>query len=397
MYIACFEGIAHALRCDRIQFTLTVLAHVGERTVGVHVDQRAQLGVVDPNMRYHEVDPRIEASDHRHKAVSLVSWECIVLGIPSGLAEILRHAETILLGKPLGKSAKLRRADRGTHVIIDIVDLQPGMQRPLDLRPQLFLHFTDVGIIAVKGFHALKKIAVRIDQRWNGSTTKNGTPAIVLPFGIQRQVNTDRHFRVVPENVDGLLMPRGWKHHRNGNRNATGDDLLERHVDAVAHPAIVAPHDQIDRVGGGRSRGGQILSNAATGRGSNPQVNYQEQGERMKQPRTTLLETESGEILSSAKRVAWSGNAKLWTWDTLYYGANFRLSSTNFFWVWSLAANSRYRTAKPLHGIPVPPLTDFALAMSAGAKKKAARQYRTASNREPQSLVMRRVGIEPTT
>src|SRR2546423_15677511 len=212
MYIACFEGIAHALRCDRIQFTLTVLAHVGERTVGVHVDQRAQLGVVDPNMRDHEVDPRIEASDHRHKAVGLVRWGCFVLGIASGLAEILRQTKTILLGKPLRKSTELRRADCGAHVIIDVVDLQTGVQRSLDLGPQLLLDFTHVGMVLVKCRSALKKIAVRINERWKGSTTKNGTPAIILPLGIEREMNTDRDFRMLLQYLDGLLVPGRRKH-----------------------------------------------------------------------------------------------------------------------------------------------------------------------------------------
>src|SRR5205085_1541054 len=82
---------------------------------------------------------------------------------------------------------------------------------------------------------------------------------------------------------------------------------------AVAHPAIVGTYDKIDRLGRCWPGRRQALRNAATRRGSNPQVNQQEQGERTKQPRTTLLETESGEILSSANRVVCSDNAKLTT------------------------------------------------------------------------------------
>ena len=95
------------------------------------------------------------------------------------------------------------------------------------------------------------------------------------------------------ENRDGLLVPRRRKHYRDGNRNSAGDQFLERHVDAVAHAAVVGADDEIDRLADGRVVGGKTLRSATQWRGDRPQAQEQEWSERTGRPRTILPETES--------------------------------------------------------------------------------------------------------
>jgi hypothetical protein len=74
------------------------------------------------------------------------------------------------------------------------------------------------------------------------------------------------------------------------------------------------------------------LGNAAAGRGDYPQVDQQEQGERTKRPRTTLLETKPGEFCLAQIALPGRQRKKIMTWDTLYYGGVFELSSTTLNW-----------------------------------------------------------------
>ena len=91
-----------------------------------------------------------------------------------------------------------------------------------------------------------KEIAVRIDERWDRFTTGHGSPAVVFPFRVQREMNADRDFRMLLENRDRFLIPRAGKHHRDRERQSGGDEPLHAHVDAVAHPDVVGADDQRD-------------------------------------------------------------------------------------------------------------------------------------------------------
>ena len=72
------------------------------------------------------------------------------------------------------------------------------------------------------------------------------------------------------------------------------------------------------------------LRNAAARRGDYPQVDQQEQGERTKRPRTTLLETKPGEFCLAQIALPVGQRKKIMTWDTLYYGGRFELSRDDF-------------------------------------------------------------------
>jgi hypothetical protein len=78
--------------------------------------------------------------------------------------------------------------------------------------------------------------------------------------------------------------------------------------------------------------GRHVLGNAAAGRGDYRQVDQQEQGERTKRPRTTLLETKPGEFCLAQIALPGRQRKKIMTWDTLYYGGVFELSSTTLNW-----------------------------------------------------------------
>src|SRR4051812_25551178 len=66
--VAGREGLADALGRDRVEFSLTVLAHVSESAIAIHVQERAQLLVVDSDVRHHERDARLEATNKRQQA-----------------------------------------------------------------------------------------------------------------------------------------------------------------------------------------------------------------------------------------------------------------------------------------------------------------------------------------
>src|SRR6266545_8329096 len=59
-YVSALQSFAELLRRQCIQFSLTVLAHIGEGLVGVHVLQRAQLRIVHPHVGDHDIHARLQ-------------------------------------------------------------------------------------------------------------------------------------------------------------------------------------------------------------------------------------------------------------------------------------------------------------------------------------------------
>src|SRR5437899_2415426 len=168
-YVPGLHGPGKPVRRQRIQLSLTILAHLGERLVGVHVLQRAQLRIVYPDVGDHDIETGLQAIDHRHQAVRLLARRGRVLRRIHRLAEVFRHAETEFARQPLRDLTKLGGASRGAHVIVDVVDLEPRPPRPLDLRPQLLFDLSYVGMILVEGFGRLEEVSVGVDQPLTGA------------------------------------------------------------------------------------------------------------------------------------------------------------------------------------------------------------------------------------
>src|SRR2546425_378800 len=141
------HGLGEPVRRERVQLSLAVGAHVGQRLAGVHVLQRAQLGVVESHVGDDDVYARLQAIDHDHQTVHLGGRRRPVLRIVDGFPEIARHAEPILPREPLDELAELRLADRGAHVVVDVIDLETRAQRPGDLGPQLLLPLLHVRVV----------------------------------------------------------------------------------------------------------------------------------------------------------------------------------------------------------------------------------------------------------
>src|SRR5688500_16594167 len=62
--IAGREGLPETWCRQSIELTLTMLAHLRKWKGDVHIDQRAELMVVDANMSDDEIERRIETRDH---------------------------------------------------------------------------------------------------------------------------------------------------------------------------------------------------------------------------------------------------------------------------------------------------------------------------------------------
>ena len=116
---------------------------------------------------------------------------------------------------------------------------------------------------------------------------KHRTPAIILPLGVEREMHSDRDVGMPLEHRHRLLIPGSREHDGDRNRQSRIYEFLESQVDTVAHPAIVAADDQIDRVCAGRARECGRRSDSMC-RGYGHQLSAQQQSEGRKQLRTTL-------------------------------------------------------------------------------------------------------------
>ena len=171
------------------------------------------------------------------------------MGSVHRLAEVFRHAESIFPREPLGDLAELGVAGGRAHVKIDVVDLQARAPRPLDLRAQLLFDFFRIGVVLVQRFGGLEEVSISVDQGRHGCAARHRSPAIVFPFGIQRQMNAHRDVGMPLEDVHGFLVPGAGKHHRDGHGEARVEQSLHAHVDAVTHADVVGADDQVDRIG----------------------------------------------------------------------------------------------------------------------------------------------------
>ncbi|MPN19801.1 hypothetical protein SDC9_167173 [bioreactor metagenome] len=106
-------------------------------------------------------------------------------------------------------------------------DLGQVSQGQFDLSPKLLLYFGQVplmfrdtlaGIIGVFTY-LRKEVAVFIHQRGTGSQR---TPFDQIPFAGERQMQSNRNFRVCPQNANGFREPRADRHDFNGG----GDSFL---------------------------------------------------------------------------------------------------------------------------------------------------------------------------
>jgi len=172
-------------------------------------------------------------------------------------------------------------------VIVDVVDPEAALLCALDLRAELLLDLFRISVVLLEGFGRRKEVAVGIDEAGHGGATKHRTPAIVLPLGVEGEVDAHGNVRVPLQHLHRFLIPGRREHHRHRDREAGFDEPLERHVDAVAHAGVVAADDQVDwacRRGWANGRLG--LTHGVRRRARRDRAGKQGQAE--KQPRTTL-------------------------------------------------------------------------------------------------------------
>src|SRR5947199_209244 len=92
----------------------------------------------------------------------------------------------------------------------------------------------------------------------NGRSARHGSPPIVLPLRIERQVNPDGDLGMSFQDLDGFLVPGTGKHDRHREGKAGVNEPLQRPVDAVTEPRVVSADDQVNGIGSSRTgrRGG---------------------------------------------------------------------------------------------------------------------------------------------
>ena len=216
--------------------------------------------------------------------------------------------------------------DRGPHVVIDVVDLETGLERPLDLRAQLPLDLLEIRAVLVQRGGGLEEVSVRVHERRNSGAAQHRSPAIVLPLRVEGEVNASRHGRMPLEDLDRLLMPRRREHHRDRNGQATRDESLETHVHAVAHPRIVAADEEVNLVGiNGTARRLGLADRRCrrAGRDNAPQTSRAK--ERSSRVRPLLRRGKPG--LPTSHRVRRATPSGVWSENvSLYYGLVPRMS-----------------------------------------------------------------------
>src|SRR5688572_6630327 len=179
----------------------------------------------------------------------------------TGLAKVARHRQSKFCSKSLGYRKEGGIVEGGPHVVIEIVDPEARAFCPFDLGSQLTFDLAQIGIVLIEVVRGRKEKTVLVHERGNSGPAEHGTPAVVLPLGIEREVNPDRHGGMTLQNLHRLLVPRGRKHHRHGHRKTALDQFLETEIYAVSHPRIVGADDQVNRFGGGRMAGLTGLTN----------------------------------------------------------------------------------------------------------------------------------------
>lgn len=93
----------------------------------------------------------------------------------------------------------------------------------------------------------------RIDQRRNRRRPRNGSPAVLLPLGVQRQVNPYRYVGVLFQDFGAFREPGAGRHDGHRHRDAGFQHGFRRQVHRMAHTDIVAADK--DGNGGIRMRG----------------------------------------------------------------------------------------------------------------------------------------------
>src|SRR3954465_14588712 len=100
-------------------------------------------------------------------------------------------------------------------------------------------------------------------------------------------MNTTRDLGMALQQLDRLLVPGRRKHHRDGKRHPRLHQPLERQVDAVAHPGIVAANEQICRRRWRRPARKRGLTSGVGRREESP-ARPQQKWDGTMQPRTVL-------------------------------------------------------------------------------------------------------------
>src|SRR5262249_16389472 len=118
----------------------------------------------------------------------------------------------------------------------------------------LFLDLLRVGMVLMERFGGGEEVSLTINERRHRAPAGDRSPAVVLPLGVEREMNADGDVRMSLDHLYRLLIPGRREHHRYGDGKATFDESLERHVDAVTHAGVIASDDQIRRIRRSRPR-----------------------------------------------------------------------------------------------------------------------------------------------
>ena len=137
-------------------------------------------------MRDDEIEARVKPIDQGNEAVGLGGGRRLILRVPPRLAEILRHAETVFPRETLRELTELRIANRRTHVIIDVIDLEARTARTLNLRTHLLLDLSQFRMVLMERLGRRKEVALVVDERRHSATPGDGSPAVILPLRVQR-------------------------------------------------------------------------------------------------------------------------------------------------------------------------------------------------------------------
>ena len=238
----------------------------------VQIDHCRHLRGLHPEVDHQQVESWLCVMDVVEQARELV----LGVSVPDryrGLAEVTGKPETVLVGESLDDRPQLRGRNRSQHVVVQIVDAEPGLEGPFDLGTQLHL---DLGQIRIGGRElGLRsvEVAVGVDQRRYLRRPEHRSPLVVLPLGVEGEVDADADLRVGLQNLNRLQVPGAGDHHRGGERKTTRDKLSDCHVDGVRHADVVAPYEElfwlIVVIGIGNCRGYQQCSEHQHGRDHN--------------------------------------------------------------------------------------------------------------------------------
>src|SRR2546426_9242101 len=77
---------------------------------------------------------------------------------------------------------QLRGRHGGPHVVIDVGDLETGLERPLDLGTQLALHLAEVVLPREELLRRRGEVPDAVDQRRHGFFPEHRSPAVPFPL-----------------------------------------------------------------------------------------------------------------------------------------------------------------------------------------------------------------------